>query len=195
MIDAALLRQCYGAEITPARADAFAPFVARTAALYEIDSAWRLATFLAQVGHESGCFRYMRELWGPSPAQKRYEPVTSLSKQLGNTQPGDGFRFMGHGPIQTTGRANHRQAFILLSQRFGKEMKVPNFEEDPDQLATPLWGMLAAGMFWETRRLNSYADSRNFVGQTKRINGGINGLAHRQKLLASCLPACLLILG
>lgn len=194
MIDAAFLQLCYGAEITPQRAATFAPFIDRVAADFEIDSAWRLATFLAQVGHESGCFRYMREIWGPTPAQARYEPVTSLSRQLGNTQPGDGYRFMGHGPIQTTGRANHRQAGLLLAKKY-PDLRVPDFELDPEALATPLWGALAAGLFWDTRKLNGYADRRDFVGQTKRINGGINGLAHRQRLLAASLPACLLILG
>lgn len=194
MIDADLLLQAYGREITPARAALFAPLLNKTCELFEVDSAWRLATFLAQVGHESGCFRYMREIWGPTPAQERYEPVTSLSRQLGNTQAGDGKLFMGHGPIQTTGRANHRQARDALRGLF-PDLGVPDFEQDPEALADPLWGTLAAGLFWHTRRLNGYADRRDFVGQTKRINGGVNGLPHRQKLLASCLPACLLLLG
>ena len=63
-----------------------------------------LAQFLAQVMHESGGLRYVREIWGPTKAQARYEG----RKDLGNTQPGDGKRFMGRDVIQVTGRANHR---------------------------------------------------------------------------------------
>jgi hypothetical protein len=63
------------------------------------------AHFLAQCAHESGNFIYTKEIWGPSAAQQRYEG----RKDLGNTQPGDGFKFAGRGYIQVTGRANYSQ--------------------------------------------------------------------------------------
>ena len=62
----------------------------------------RLAMYLAQLGHESEWFKYDREIWGPTEAQKRYEG----RKDLGNTEPGDGSKFRGHTAAQITGRAN-----------------------------------------------------------------------------------------
>ena len=58
----------------------------------------RAAMFLAQLAHESGQFRYMEEIWGPTDAQRRYEPPGALASRLGNTERGDGFRFKGRGP-------------------------------------------------------------------------------------------------
>ena len=60
-------------------------------ALYAIDSPKRQAAFIAQIGHESGRLIYVRELWGPTPAQERYEGRADL----GNTEKGDGFKFRG----------------------------------------------------------------------------------------------------
>ena len=58
---------------------------------------------MAQIAHESGVFRWVWEIWGPTPAQQRYEE----RKDLGKTQPGDGKRFMGRGLLQVTGLANY----------------------------------------------------------------------------------------
>lgn len=86
---------------------------------YGIDTKARQAAFLAQIGHESGRLRYVRELWGPTPAQRRYEG----RKDLGNTQPGDGKRFMGRGLIQVTGRANYTTC--------GQALGLPLLEQPP----------------------------------------------------------------
>ena len=58
------------------------------------------AGFLAQLAHESGQLRYMEEIASGSAYEGR--------RDLGNTQPGDGVRFKGRGPIQLTGRSNYR---------------------------------------------------------------------------------------
>lgn len=103
---------------------------------YDIDTDIRLAAFLAQIGHESMSFRYSVELWGPTPAQVHYEGRLDL----GNTQPGDGPKFRGHGLIQVTGRANHAAARDALAY-----LDCPDFEEDPAALSQPRWAALSAG--------------------------------------------------
>ncbi len=77
----------------------------------QINTPARAAAFLAQVGHESGQLRYLREIWGPTPAQVRYEGRADL----GNAQPGDGKRFMGRGLIQITGRKNYADCGAALA--------------------------------------------------------------------------------
>lgn len=158
---------------TPDRAELFAPFIAEAFVAYGINTAARQAAFLAQIGHESGSFRYTREIWGPTPAQARYEG----RQDLGNLIEGDGRRFCGHGLIQVTGRFNHRAAMINLRRVFGPT--VPDFELDPEQLAQPRWAALSAGDYWNRHKCDALADAGNFEGLTRAINGGLNGLADR----------------
>jgi predicted chitinase len=127
----------------------------------------RISAFLAQVAHESGEFRYMEELASGSAYEGR--------KDLGNTQPGDGRRYKGRGPIQVTGRANYRSAGNAIGH---------DFEDNPTDAALPQWGFKIAAWFWNSRNLNSYADSGNFDMITKRINGGYNGKADRDQFYA-----------
>lgn len=164
----------------------WAPFIARALDLSECSTVRRKAAWLAQIGHESGNLRYTREIWGPTPQQLRYEPGTLLAKRLGNTEPGDGMRFMGRGLLQTTGRANYRQCTTSMSSLV-KGINVPDFEEEPERLQQPEWAALSAALFWKTRNLNRFADSGDFVELTRRINGGYNGLAHRQHLYVAAM--------
>lgn len=140
---------------------------------YGITTPPRQAAFLAQVGHESARLRYVREIWGPTPAQSRYEG----RKDLGNVQPGDGKRFMGRGLIQVTGRANYTRCAQALS--------LPLLEQ-PQLLEIPQHAADSAGWFWQSNGLNVYADRGDFIGLTRRINGGTNGLADRQALWSQC---------
>lgn len=159
---------------TEGRAERFAAPLSEACEAYGISSTpQRLAAFLAQIGHESGALKYTAELWGPTPAQRRYEGRTDL----GNTQPGDGERFKGHGLIQTTGRANHAAVRDRLRARLGPE--VPDFEAFPEALEGPLWAAWSAADYWDWRGLNALADAGQFEQITRRINGGLNGQADR----------------
>jgi predicted chitinase len=164
--------------LSAARNSELLPFLTSAMAEFAIEAPARAAAFLAQLAHESGQFRFMEEIWGPTDAQKRYEPVTTLSQQLGNVETGDGKRFKGRGPIQLTGRANY--------QTFGDLLDI-DLVADPPRAATPNVAFRVAGLFWSKKGLNELADLATpdaFKQITKRINGGTNGLAERQAFYA-----------
>lgn len=156
--------------IRPATCTAYAPFLGQAMEEFAINTPARASAFLAQLAHESGQLRWFEEIWGPTPAQRRYEPPTSLAARLGNTQPGDGKRFKGRGPIQLTGRDNYR--------RYGQALRV-DLVANPPLAATKEVGFRVAGLFWQRNGLNELADQQRFRRITKRINGGFNGLADR----------------
>lgn len=142
-----------------------------------LDRPHRLAHYIAQLAHESARFRYDKELWGPTPAQKRYDTRTDL----GNTaaRDGDGYLYRGRGPIQVTGKANYGEFTVWARQRFEK---APDFIAEPDKLLTDPWEGASPIWYWDTRNLNRYADDNNIEQITKRINGGLNGYADRLAL-------------
>ncbi len=129
----------------------------------------RQAHFLAQVGHESGELRYDEEI----ASGQAYEGRTDL----GNTQPGDGPRFKGRGLIQLTGRANYTTYGQAVSKDLTTNDQWKLVADDPN-LAVDV-----ACWFWETRRLNTFADQDDVTTITKRINGGLNGIDDRKRLL------------
>src|SRR5262245_23239903 len=164
--------------LRPERNAELLPFLTAAMTEFAIEAPARAAAFLAQLAHESGQFRFMEEIWGPTDAQRRYEPITTLSRALGNTEAGDGKRFKGRGPIQLTGRANY--------QRFGDLLSV-DLVADPPRAANPDVAFRIAGLFWSRKGLNELADLATtdaFTQITKRINGGTNGLADRQAFYA-----------
>lgn len=161
------LAYCTGARID--RATEWLPYIASAMDEFEINTPARQAAFLAQIGHESGGLHWVVELWGPTLAQSRYEG----RKDLGNTHPGDGFRFRGRGLIQTTGRANY--------QATGEALGV-DIISDPTKLAEPELAARSAAWYWQSRGLNALADVGDFRRITLRINGGLNGMADRQTL-------------
>ncbi|PWE57675.1 chitinase [Metarhizobium album] len=144
-------------------------------ARYGLDRPHRLAQFLAQIMHESGSFRYDREIWGPTPAQDRYDVRTDL----GNTpaRDGDGKKYAGRGPLQVTGKANVAEFYNWCVRTIGGA--VPNFVSNPDLINTDPWEGLSALWYWDTRKLNSWADQGDIETVTKRVNGGKNGLPDR----------------
>ena len=158
-----------------AKRTTYFPFLTAAVSEFGIDQPARTAAFLAQLAHESAQFKFMEEIWGPTAAQRRYEPPDKLATTLGNTEPGDGFRFKGRGPIQVTGRANYR--------RFGDLLGL-DLVATPVQAASPEVAFRIAALFWSKKGLNELADRvtpEAFREITRRINGGFNGLAERQR--------------
>jgi putative chitinase len=130
----------------------------------DITTPQRQAAFLAQLAHESGELRFMEELATGDAYEGR--------KDLGNTEKGDGRRYKGRGPIQLTGRKNYRAAGSALGLRL---------EENPESAALPEVGFRVAAWYWDSRKLNTLADKNDFIGITRAINGGLNGLEDRQR--------------
>lgn len=129
----------------------------------------RIAHFMAQINHESGGFIYLTEL-----GNKSYFTKYDGRIDLGNTKPGDGYKFRGRGYIQITGRANYTE----ISKDLGID-----FLNNPDLLSQEANAMLSALWFWNKRKLNQYADLDDVKTVTRKINGGFNGLDHRKELL------------
>lgn len=180
MISAAQLMQATGCTLP--RATNWLDAINLALGEFAIDTPARMAAFLAQIGHESGRLAYVRELWGPLPSQLRYEGRSDL----GNVQPGDGYRYRGRGLIQITGRSNYCRV------RDGLRTLVPNvpdFEEAPEALEVPRWAALSAAWYWQTHGCNELADAGDFDAITRRINGGINGLADRAALFEGARQA------
>lgn len=156
------------AQIMPyakAKAAQYAPLLDAAMREFDISTPARQSSFLAQVGHESGQLRYLREIASGAAYEGR--------KDLGNTQPGDGTRFRGRGLIQITGRANYTAAMMGLDV---------DCLERPEVLEEPINACRSAAWFWQTHGLNELADAGDQVKVTRRINGGINGLADRLAL-------------
>lgn len=132
-----------------------------------LETPLRLAHFMAQVCHESGGFRWMEEIASGAAYEGRAD--------LGNTQPGDGKRYKGRGPLQLTGRANYRS--------IGRQIGI-DLERHPEIAAFPSVGIWIACIYWTTRGLNALADQDDVLAITKKVNGGVNGLADRKDWLA-----------
>ena len=129
---------------------------------FHINTPERQAAFLAQIAHESGELRYVKEL----ASGAAYEGRASL----GNTQPGDGMRYKGRGLIQITGRNNYHEC--------GKALGV-DLITNPELLETNDLACRSAAWFWASRGLNDLADKGDINRICRRINGGLNGYQER----------------
>ena len=134
------------------------PHIVRAMLAEEINTPARARYFLAQALHECGHLRFMEEIWGPTPHQRGYEG----RRDLGNTVPGDGFRYRGRGPFMLTGRANYT--------KFGKVLGRP-YADRPALVAKPADGWLVAAQYWSDRGLNGLADKDAARAITRAING------------------------
>jgi putative chitinase len=161
---------------------------------FDISTPLRQAAFIGQLSHECGNFRMLEEnlnyraealqkLW-----PKRFDAAKAqacarnpkaiatavYSNRMGNRDEasGDAWRFIGRGCIQLTGSSNYFHA--------GKALGVDLIMQ-PELVATPQYAALTAGWFWDTHKLNQYADSQDYKTMTKKINGGFIGLDDRIK--------------
>lgn len=155
-------------------AGVFIPVLNTAMNRYQIVGSKRVAAFIAQIGHESGQLKYVKEIWGPTLAQTRYEGRADL----GNTQTNDGSKYRGRGLIQITGRANYKACGEALSL---------DLINHPELLEKPQHACMSAAWFWASRGLSTLADAGSFSKITQRINGGQNGAADRQALYARAL--------
>lgn len=162
---------------------------------FGIDSPLRQAMFIAQVGHESGGFKALTEnlnysaerlvaVWphrfsaaSAAAVARKPEQVANVvyANRMGNTQAGDGWRYRGRGLVQLTGRQNYTRAAAALG--------LP-LVDNPDLLAEPEAAAMAAAWYWADRGLNTWADLNDVTTVTRKINGGLTGLADRQSRLA-----------
>ena len=135
---------------------------------FNISTPARQAAFIAQIAHESGEFKYVREL-----ASGAAYDTGRLAYRLGNTPQadGDGQKYKGRGLIQITGRSNYIAC--------GKALEL-DLINSPELLEQPINAARSAAWFWSVHGLNELADAGDFVGITKRINGGTNGLDDRK---------------
>lgn len=147
------------------KAALYAPLLDAAMREFDINTPARQASFLSQVGHESGQLRYVRELASGAAYEGR--------KDLGNTKPGDGVRYKGRGLIQVTGRANYTAAMMALDI---------DCVEHPELLEIPVNACRSAGWFWKTHGLNELADAGKFERICRIINGGLNGFNDRMSL-------------
>ncbi len=150
------------------QAGVFVPALNTAMNRYGIVGSLRAAAFIAQVGHESGQFRWLREIWGPTAQQAGYDGRADL----GNTVAGDGSKYRGRGLIQITGHDNYLACSKAL---FGDDRLL----RTPELLEQAEWACKSAAWFWNSRNLNALADDGDFERITRRINGGLNGLAER----------------
>ena len=158
---------------------------------YNISTTQRQAAFIGQCQHESNNFRTLEENLhysadGLMRAWPSRFPSADVAQQyannpekiankvyagrLGNNEEGDGWKFHGRGLIQLTGRENY--------VNFGTAIGV-DIVNNSNYILNPKYAALSAGWFWNKKGLNDLADKRDYPEMTKRINGGLLGLADR----------------
>lgn len=150
----------------PAIIDGLAKAMPTLITRYNINTPLRQAHFLAQLAHESDGFRTTTEYASGSAYEGR--------KDLGNIYKGDGKKFKGRGLIQLTGRHNYRLYGSLLGADFVANPRLA--EQFP-------YAALTAGEYWHRHNLNELANKDDVMAITRRINGGLNGIADRKRLL------------
>jgi putative chitinase len=165
---------------------------------YDISTHHRMAAFIAQCAHESGGFMVLKENLNYKASSLRkifpkYFPNDQIAQEYaskpnkqeaiasriyanrmgnGDEASKEGYKFCGRGLIQLTGRSNY--------QAFADSLEM-NINDVPEYLATFEGAAQSACWFWETNKLNQWADKGDILTLTKRINGGTIGLEDRIK--------------
>lgn len=134
-----------------------------------LDSRLQLVHFLAQGCHETDRFNTLVEYGGRSYF-RRYDG----REDLGNTQPGDGYRFRGRGFLQTTGRFNYAEA----AKASGIDIL-----NSPDLAADPDTAVRVAVFYWTSKKIAPAAERDDVRRVTLLINGGLNGFEDRMAAL------------
>jgi putative chitinase len=158
---------------------------------YQINTPKRQACFIGQCMHESGGFKFLREnlnysakaLMATWPSRftdidmaEKYErqPEKIANKvysgRMGNTEDGDGAKYIGRGLIQLTGKDNYK----AFGEAIGEDLVA-----NPQLVEQPRYAALSAGWFWNKRGLNALADAMDITTLTVRINGGRIGIDDR----------------
>jgi putative chitinase len=153
--------------------------MARHFPAFQISTRLRVIHFFAQAAHETGGFRYMQEIGGPSYFSK-YDGRADLK----NTEPGDGARFHGRGIFQLTGRGN----YITYGNELGVDLVA-----HPDLAADPATAVELACLYWKDRGLNALADADNTEAISIKINGGNSKTIRKKGHLAERLQYVALI--
>jgi len=185
--------------------------VRETFETYRIQSPRQVAAWLAQTAHESNGFSVLGEnlnysaeglasVWPNRFAEmgadkrpirengknkpnavalglhRQPEKIANVvyANRMGNgsVESGDGWRYRGRGLKQLTGKDNYARCSKALAH---------DFVSEPDMLLTYRFAALSAGWFWDENRCGALADAGDFVGLTRRINGGTIGLEDRQR--------------
>ncbi len=160
---------------------------------HEINTSRRIAMFLANTGHESNGGRMLRESLNYRPAAlvaqwpKYFTPEyaeevgrtadhaadqkaiaeAAYGGRMGNKNPGDGWRFIGRGLMQTTGRYNYDR----LAETMGMLV-----DDLPSWIETKEGAAESAAVFWFANGCNELADAAALERCRQRINGGLNGM-------------------
>lgn len=171
---------------------------------FEINTVRRVAAFIAQMAHESGlkpisenlnytahrlCQVWPRRFRTIAAAQPYARNPEKLANKVyggrmgnGTEASGDGWKFRGAGPLQLTGRDNWT--------RFAKAIGM-TLEDALTYGRTIEGGVMAAAWFWEANDINRLADTPGVADESKRINGGTNGLADRKAKFDTLVAALL----
>ena len=170
---------------------------------YEINTAKRIAAFIAQCAHESGGFLFLKEnlnykaetltrIWPkyfPSDVAKDYASRPNKQEAIanrayanrmgnGDEASGDGWKFCGRGLIQLTGRDNY--------QAFADSLQI-SVDDAAQYLETFEGCVQSACWFWENNNLNALADQGNIDAISKKVNGGTEGLENRRNFYQQAL--------
>ena len=160
---------------TPARIANFIGPLNATMEEFGINTPKRQAAFLAQLAHESGSLRYVQEIASGAAYDNRADlgntrPDAIALAELAGTTPGRHYK--GRGLIQITGFDNYLACSRAL-------LRDDALVKNPAMLERADLACRSAGWYWDSRRLNAFADAGQFETITRKINGGLNGQADR----------------